>query len=97
MNTFLEKLFQEYNFSEKDRYDFLQIYWLLPDIKKKRVVDNFHQIALQIQDLKEDLAIEQEILLGKTLTSIEKRLASVWKKQLLSKVSSELEELKQML
>jgi len=48
MNTQLEKLFEKYNFSQKDRYDFLQIYALLPSYKKVKVVEHFDEITTQI-------------------------------------------------
>lgn len=48
MNTQLEKLFKRHDFSQKDRYDFMQIYSLLPNFKKVRVVENFEEIVTNI-------------------------------------------------
>jgi len=48
MNTKLEKLFEQGGFSAKDRHDFMQIYSLLPNHKKVRVVENFDEIMMNI-------------------------------------------------
>lgn len=48
MNTQLEKLFEINDFSAKDRHDFMQIYSLLPDYKKVRVIENFDEIMSSI-------------------------------------------------
>ena len=62
MNSKLEKLFQTYELSEKDQYDFLQIYNLLPGHKKIHAVENFSKIMLSVEMLREDLYLEYEIL-----------------------------------
>lgn len=74
MNTQLEKLFDRYELDAKDRYEFLQIYNLLSPQKRSRVIENFQDIMESISSLKQELAVEQEILLGNTLESIEKQL-----------------------
>ena len=63
MNTQLEKLLEKHNFSQKDRYEFLQIYSLLPANKMVMVIENFEEIVSQIDGLKQDLQEEQSILL----------------------------------
>ena len=62
MNTQLEKLFSEYDFSMKDRYDFMQIYSLLPSHKKVKVIESFEDIANEMNILKKELVTEQELL-----------------------------------
>ena len=79
MNIQLEKLFELNDFSPKDRHDFMQIYALLPNYKKVRVVDNFDEIMTSIGNLKKDMLLEQEILFGKTLKNIEQRLKTMQK------------------
>ncbi len=79
MNSRLEKLFHTYEVSEKDRHDFLQIYDLLPGYKKTRVVDNFPKIMLSIENLREELYIEHEILFWNTLERIEEKLKEIRK------------------
>ena len=77
MNIKLEQLFEIYQFSPKDRYDFLQIYNLLPDFKKIKVIESFEEIAKKLDMLRADLHLEQEILFGKTLENIESRLEAL--------------------
>jgi len=90
MNTQLEKLFEKYNFSQKDRYDFLQIYALLPSYKKVKVVEHFDEITTQIHWLRKDLYEEQEILFGETLQHIEEKLSKIIKKRVLSGTKQEI-------
>lgn len=83
MNIQLEKLFEIYQFSPKDRHEFLQIYTLLPDFKKIRVIESFAEIAQKLDILRSDLHLEQEILFGKTLESIESRLEGLHRAKIL--------------
>ncbi|MCD5375120.1 hypothetical protein LR010_01550 [Candidatus Gracilibacteria bacterium] len=79
MNTKLEKLFVLNDFSVKDRHDFMQIYSLLPNYKKVRVIENFDEILKRVGDLKSEILMEQEILFGNTLKNIEERLKTMQK------------------
>lgn len=62
MNLQLERLFEKYELPDKDRHDFLQIYNLLPNYKKTRAIENFEKIMLSVENLREELYIEHEIL-----------------------------------
>lgn len=62
MNSRLEKLFENYHFSDKDRYEFLQIYDLLSAHKKVKALENFNHIYENMQLLREDLRQQHEIL-----------------------------------
>jgi len=95
MNTQLEKLFQEYNISPQDRYDFLHIYALLPSHKKVWVIENFETIVSQLRLLQQDLLEEQELLFGEALDTIETRLSEIGKKRVLSGTKREIDSLKQ--
>jgi len=79
MNTKLEKLFVLNDFSVKDRHDFMQIYSLLPNYKKVRVIENFDEILKRVWDLKSEILMEQEILFWNTLKNIEERLKTMQK------------------
>lgn len=94
MNTQLEKLFTLYDVSPKDRYDFLQIYQLLPDFKKVRVIERFEDMLSQIQLLRSELQSQQQILLGETLESIESRLDMIRREKILSGSKSDIEILR---
>lgn len=96
-NTKLEKLFTQYNFSLKDKHDFMQIFSLLPDYKKRRVVENFDEIAQKLSSLRDDLQVQQEILFWKTLSNIESKLEEIQKSYVQSKVKEDISLLKSML
>lgn len=96
-NTQLEKLFAQHGFSLKDRHDFMQIFSLLPDHKKTRVVDNFEEIAMRMNVLKDELQVQQEILFGETLQNIEEKLEKMKKKQVISKAQADISNLKSVL
>ena len=95
MNTQLEKLFEIHDFSLKDRFDFLQIYNLLPDVKKIRVIESFEEIASKLQILKQELHTEQEILFGQALESIETRLETLHRAKVLQGSRGQRELLRQ--
>lgn len=97
INTRLEKLFDQYNFSLKDRYDFSQIFSLLPDYKKKRVVDRFDEIVSSMQDLRGDLILQQEILFGEALENIESKLQQIQVDNVVSRSKRDISDLKNVL
>jgi len=63
MNIYLEKLFERYRLSEKDRYEILQIYTFLPEDKKQNLINNFETIVYKIQKIEQTLELEKEILI----------------------------------
>ena len=72
MNTLLEKLFETYRLSEKDRYDINQIFALLPSEKQQNLLNNFDKLAFKLNKIQEDLLAEQEILLWGLYKDIDK-------------------------
>lgn len=72
MNVQLEKLFTEYELSEKDRYEILQMFQLLPDAKKQKILSDFEILAEKIEKISDDITIEQWILLDSILPEISK-------------------------
>jgi hypothetical protein len=62
MNPKLAVLFEQHRFSQKDIYDFMQIYNLMPDYKKVGAIENFESIAENISTLKAEVLAEYEIL-----------------------------------
>jgi len=97
MNPKLAVLFEKYQFSRKDAYDFMQIYNLMPDYKKVRAIENFEIIAQNISSLKQDLLQEHEILLWKTLETIESRILKNKKKSLAQNTHRQMEHLRSMI
>lgn len=64
MNTYLEKLFEKYNLSDKDRHEVRQIYSLLPTDKQRNLIANFDILAFKLKQIEEEINSEREILLG---------------------------------
>jgi len=97
MNIQLEKLFEKHDFSPKDRYDFLQIYELLPSHKRVKVVESFDEIHLQIKWLRQELYKEQEILFWESLQNIEEKLVQIGKNKTIKQSQNEISLLKHTL
>lgn len=74
MNTLLQKLFEEYNISEKDCYEIKQIFQIVTDEKKQKILSNFKFLAEKVKKIEEEISLEQEILLDNILPDIEKLL-----------------------
>ena len=72
MNTLLEKLFEKYNLSEKDKYEIRQIYDLLPSDKKQNLLNNFESLALRLNKKEEEINSEREVLLWGIITDLER-------------------------
>lgn len=70
MNILLEKYFEKYGISEKDRYEINQIFQLLPPEKKQDILDNFENLIFKIKKVQEDIKIEQEILIWDAVSKI---------------------------
>ncbi len=66
----LDRFFEKYDFSPKDRYEIAQIYSLLPEEKQKNIIMNFDILATKIHKIEEDIQIEQEILIWEALSNI---------------------------
>lgn len=70
MNTRLELLFEKHNVSQKNRYEINQFFCLLPDVKKNNILNNFEILAVKLTKISEDLKLEREILLPKSIERI---------------------------
>ena len=97
MNQKLQELFDMYQLSHKERYEFLQIYNLLSPDKKVRALEGFQVIMKELETLKKELLFEQEILLWGTLESIEEKIFRLKKESLTKTVHTEVQDLKKNL
>lgn len=97
MNIRLEKLFLEHNLSQKDCYEIRQIYQFLPVQKRQNLLDNFETIVGNIQKINQEIFTEQEVLLGKTLTSIEQEVSQLRKQKISQSAGYELSDLKKQI
>ncbi len=71
MNTRLEKLFEIYNISEKDKYEINQIFWLLPMRKQQNLLNNFNTFASRLEQINNEINLERRILIGDLFQDIE--------------------------
>jgi len=97
MNTRLEKLFAEYSLTHKDRYEISQIYRFLSPSKRQNLIDNFENIVANINNLRQEIGMEQEVLLWDTLTNIEEQVSEMKKKQVLSSTTDSLWDFKKQI
>jgi len=70
MNTQLQKLFEKYKISDKDCYEINQIFLIVDDEKKHKILANFELLAQKIQKIEEEIMLEQSILLDNILPDI---------------------------
>ena len=70
INTQLEKYFEKYNFSAKNRYEINQFFWFLPDIWKQNILDNFEILAIKLYNIEKKANIEREILVWDAFNEI---------------------------
>ena len=78
MNTQLEKLLDKYKFSDKDRFEIRQIFFLLTEHRKKTFLNNFSDFALTVQKINSDIEIEKEILIW---DAVERIIQSILKER----------------
>ncbi|MDQ7010114.1 MAG: hypothetical protein Q9M94_07555 [Candidatus Gracilibacteria bacterium] len=74
MNTLLKSLFEKYEISEKDQYEINQIFNILNDEKKHKILASFELLAEKIKKIEEELLLEQSILLDNILPDIKELL-----------------------
>jgi hypothetical protein len=63
MNTLLEKYFDIYNFSPKDRYEINQIFSLLPSDKQRYLLNNFDILSIKLERIHKLISLERRILI----------------------------------
>jgi hypothetical protein len=74
MNIKLNTLFEEYNIWEKDRYEISQIYFLLSEDKKRDLIQNFSILIARVEKIRQDIIIEQEILVWDSISRIKQAI-----------------------
>lgn len=74
INTKLEKLFEKYNFSQKDRFEISQIFFLLTEDRKQKLISNFDDFAFSVLKINSDIALEKEILIWDAVEQIKQSI-----------------------
>lgn len=77
MNTCLERLFEKYNISQKNRYEIFQIYKLLSLPKRKKLVENFESLVWKIAYIERQLEEERKILIPEAVNNVREVLDEI--------------------
>ncbi len=70
MNTQLEKMLENSNLSEADRFDIVQIFEILPVEKQRNILNNLDKLIFRIEYLNKDIELQRKILLWDLFDSI---------------------------
>lgn len=90
MKTYIELLFEKYNISEKNKYEILQIYNLLPDRKKQNLINNFERLSVEMKNIEESINLEREILIGWAVERIRNSIFENRKQKVDQKIKEEM-------
>ena len=94
INTRLEKLFEKYRFSEKDRYEINQIFFLLTEDRKQKFLLNFDDFAFQVKKINSDIEMEKEILMSDEIEKIKQSILTERKNKVDFETKNEINFLK---
>lgn len=97
MNVFLEKLLENDLLTQKDKYEIRQIFQVVDDRKKQHILNNFDKILSSIAQIKIEMREQQEILLGKAVSNIERALRQARKNGIKNATTSSIQNLKQII
>lgn len=97
MNVILEKLLQNELLSDKDRYEIRQIFEVVDEQKKQNILRNFDKMVLAIVKIKQELIENQEILLWKAISNIEKAIKQARNSWIKNATTSSIYDLKQIM
>ncbi len=97
MNVFLEKLLENDLLTQKDKYEIRQIFQVVDDRKKQHILNNFDKILSSIAQIKIEMREQQEILLGKAVSNIERALRQARNNGIKNATTSSIQNLKQII
>ena len=78
MNTQLEKLFEIYNVSAKDRYELNQIFLLLSADKQNNILKNFATLSFRLEKIHKEIDLERRILVWDLFEDIKTFYNKYW-------------------
>lgn len=97
MNIALEKFLQNELLTEKDKYEIRQIFEMVDDVKKQNILKNFDKILIAIVKIKQELREQQEILLGRAVSNIERAIKLARNSWIKNATTGSIYDLKQIL
>jgi hypothetical protein len=74
MNTRFEKLLTDSTLPEKDKHVIQQVFSLLPNEKKMRLLHNFETLCYNIARINSDIELEQKILFENFISDMDELL-----------------------
>lgn len=92
MNTQLEKLFEVYQISLKDRHEVRQIYSLLTLNKQRELLENFATIAARFHQIEEEIRVQRELLIWDKVEEIRQLILKNREKAMIQSEISDLKE-----
>ncbi len=97
MNVLLEKLLENDLLTQKDRYEIRQIFQVVDERKKQNILNNFEKILSSIAQIKIEMREQQEILLGKAVSNIERALKQARNNGIKNATTTSIRDLKQII
>lgn len=97
MNQFLEKLFEQYHLSDKDRHEVRQIYSLLPEEKQRNLITNFEILASRLKVIEYEILSEREILLGQWVDNVRNVIETLRKQKANNQSRLQIDDLKKQI
>jgi len=94
LNSYLEDLLEKSDLNEKDIHDIRTIFWAVTDEQKQNILDNWDSLVARLKQIEEDFIKEQEILLEKSLDSMDRAIENAVWAWVNSWTHNELENLK---
>lgn len=94
INPELLRLIKAYDIWKDDAIEIVRIFEILNDDKKVDILDNWPKIAAQIKKHREEIELEKELLLIKTIENIEKDLENYNKQITVNITKSSIKKLK---
>ncbi|MDD2908633.1 MAG: hypothetical protein PHZ26_02655 [Candidatus Gracilibacteria bacterium] len=95
INSQLLKLIKDYNILQEDAIEIIRIFEVMTDNKKLEILDSWPKIAAQIIKHREEIELEKEILLIKTLENIEKDIEEYNKSLVAKHTKSDIKKIRQ--
>lgn len=94
MNVLLEKLLENDILTEKDKFEIRQFFQIVSDDKKQNILRNFDNILSSILKIKIEMRKQQEILLWKTISNIEKAIKIAKNNWIINATTDSIQQLK---
>ncbi|EKE28415.1 MAG: hypothetical protein ACD_3C00061G0004 [uncultured bacterium (gcode 4)] len=93
-NSELLKLIRQYEVWDEDAIEIVRIFEVMTDDKKIEILNNWHNIAMQIKKHRDDIEKEKEILLIRAIDNIEHDIEEYNKSLVAKNTKKELKKMR---